>query len=302
MNIPSTKSPLRYPGGKSRAIKQILPIIPEFDEFREPMVGGGSVFFALKQLYPEKDFWVNDINKELFSFWKICQQNHESLIHEIKKIKKTKNNGKELHLDLLNKENSSEFDKAIRFFVLNRITFSGLAESGGYSEQAFKSRFTDSSIQRLSKAAKILQDSKITNEDYEKMINSPGKNVFIFLDPPYLSKTKSRLYGKNGDLHEGFDHERFAKVMKGCKHKWLITYDDTPEIRKLFSFANIYEWELQYGMNNYKQKTAAKGKELFISNYRIPSLEKKQESEIMEVEFALPKKSIVVNSQILEIN
>ena len=48
------KSPLRFPGGKSRALKQILPIIPEFKEYREPMVGGGSVFFALKQKFPEK--------------------------------------------------------------------------------------------------------------------------------------------------------------------------------------------------------------------------------------------------------
>jgi DNA adenine methylase len=47
----------------------------------------------------------------------------------------------------------------------------------------------------------------------------------------------------------------------------LITYDDSPEVRKLFSFAHIVEWELQYGMNNFTQGSAAKGKELFIKNY-----------------------------------
>lgn len=65
MNI---KSPLRYPGGKSRAIKQILPIVPSFDEYREPMVGGGSVFFALFQKYPNKKYWINDINRDLYIF------------------------------------------------------------------------------------------------------------------------------------------------------------------------------------------------------------------------------------------
>jgi len=50
------KSPLRYPGGKSRALKHILPIIPKFDEFREPFLGGGSVFLALKQKYPNKKY------------------------------------------------------------------------------------------------------------------------------------------------------------------------------------------------------------------------------------------------------
>ena len=56
--------------------------------------------------------------------------------------------------------------------------------------------------------------------------------------------------------------------MKTCKHSWLITYDDSPEIRNNFKFAHIHEWELQYGMNNYKQGKAEKGKELFIYNYK----------------------------------
>lgn len=103
-----------------------------------------------------------------------------------------------------------------------------------------------------------------------------GNGVFIFLDPPYLEKSKSRLYGVNGDLHISFDHRRFAQNMKVCKHKWLITYDDSDDIRKMFSFANIYEWELQYGMNNYKQKNARKGKELFISNYDIGLLNQEE--------------------------
>jgi DNA adenine methylase len=89
------------------------------------------------------------------------------------------------------------------------------------------------------------------------------------LDPPYYSTTKSKLYGKNGELHLKFDHERFANNMKKCKHLWLITYDDCTEIRRLFNFAYIYPWELQYGMNNYKQKNAKKGKELFITNYKL---------------------------------
>ena len=59
----------------------------------------------------------------------------------------------------------------------------------------------------------------------------------------------------------------FAKAMRNCPHRWLITYDDSPYIRELFEFANIVEWELQYGMNNYKQGKADKGKELFIKNY-----------------------------------
>ncbi|MDR2811647.1 MAG: DNA adenine methylase [Endomicrobium sp.] len=81
---------------------------------------------------------------------------------------------------------------------------------------------------------------KITSTDYEKVLATNGDSVFIFFDPPCFSAKKSALYGKNGNLHKGFDHERFANVMKNCKHKWLITYDNSDYIKKLFSFANIF--------------------------------------------------------------
>ena len=167
------------------------------------------------------------------------------------------------------KKEWTDFEKAVRFFILNRITFSGVVDAGGYSSQSFRNRFTQSSIQRLSRLIDILQNVRITNFDYEKVVTEPGNNVFIFLDPPYCSTAKSRLYGKNGSLHIEFDHERFSKVLKQCSHKWLITYDDSPEVRELFDFAYLKEWSLQYGMNNYRQGSAKKGNELFISNYSL---------------------------------
>jgi DNA adenine methylase len=277
LNRIKIKSPLRYPGGKSKALKQILPIIPYFEEMREPMVGGGSVFLSLKQLFPNKRFWINDLNKDLYFFWKYSKEEVKRLTTNIQKIKSNTEHGHQLFLELTNSDKDfNEFERAVRFFILNRITFSGTADSGGFSKQAFAKRFTNSSIERVKEMQQLLDSTRITNEDYEKMLHAPGEEVFIFLDPPYLSKTKSKLYGKKGELHISFDHERFAKNMKKCNHKWLITYDNSPEVIKLFSFANIYEWELQYGMNNYKQESAAIGKELFISNYEISSLEKRK--------------------------
>jgi len=264
------KSPLRYPGGKSRAIPKILEQLPEsFSELREPFVGGGSVFINIRQKFPAVKVWINDLNYDLYCFWKIAQANTGELAGRITKIKNETNNGRGLFDEFRGslKENLSDFDRALRFFILNRITFSGTVDSGGYSELAYHSRFTHSSISRLLSLEPLLQNVKITNLGYRDVILEPGNNVFVFLDPPYLVATKSRLYGKNGDLHLGFDHKQFADDMKKCQHPWLITYDDSAEIRQNFSYANLYEWELQYGMNNYKQNNAAKGKELFITNY-----------------------------------
>ena len=264
------KSPLRYPGGKSRAIKFIAPLIPEFDEFREPFVGGGSVFVYLKQKFPNKKFWINDIYENLFHFWNQSQQNPDKLIEQIQYWRDNSNVGKELHKYLLeNIDNFDDLKKAAAFFVFNRITFSGTTESGGFSKAAFNKRFTQSSIERVKALSHILGNTKITNLDYQEVIEAKGDNVFTFLDPPYYSATKSALYGKNGNLHKIFDHERFAEVLKRTNHKWLVTYDDSEYIRDLFSFANIKKWNLTYGMRNVGNNGNQKGNELFISNYPL---------------------------------
>src|SRR3989344_2449054 len=124
------KTPLRYPGGKSKALKKILPLLPKFSGFREPFVGGGSVFIALKQLFPEKAFWINDINNDLYHFWKSLRDEPEKLLAKIQKVKDTEKNGRELQKKLITTSPNEKLEKAARFFVLNRITFSGTIEAG----------------------------------------------------------------------------------------------------------------------------------------------------------------------------
>ena len=262
------KSPLRYPGGKSRAVETIAKLIPNFDEFREPFLGGGSVFVYVKQRYPNKKFWVNDLYAELYKFWAMTQKDVNVLIDKVYEWREKYPIGKEL-FQFLNKNltDFNDLERAAAFFIFNRITFSGTTLSGGYSEGAFTGRFTESSIKRLNDLAKVINGSVITNHDYEELVKKEGENVFIFLDPPYYSATKSALYGKNGNLHKSFDHKRFADNMKNCGHKWLITYDDSEYIRDLFSFANIIPWNLTYGMRNITENSDQTGKELFISNY-----------------------------------
>lgn len=292
------KSPLRYPGGKSRAVKIISPIIPEFKEFREPFVGGGSVFVYLKQKYPNRTYWINDLYPNLFHFWKQTQENLDELIEQIYNWRNEFKNGKELYKYLL--DNIDTFDdlkKASAFFVFNRITFSGTTESGGFSKAAFEKRFTISSIDRVKLLSSILNETIITNYDFQKVIEKEGENVFIFLDPPYYSATKSALYGKNGNMHKTFDHERFANVLKNTNHKWLITYDDSEYIRELFSFAYINEWSLTYGMRNINENSDKNGKELFISNYEL--IEKSAEKErtlFDEMKEILPRTKAIRNA------
>lgn len=267
------KSPLRYPGGKSRAIQRIdALLLKDFEEYREPFVGGGSVFIYLKQKRPDLKIWINDLNPELYYFWRYTQKDSDELAREISKIKRNRRNGQNLFNEFVSADvrKLTGFERAVRFFVLNRITFSGVVESGGFSQLAFETRFTNSSIKRLARTGKVLEGVRITHKNYRELLEDGGKDVFTFLDPPYFKATKSKLYGKNGALHTSFNHDEFAKDVKNCNHSWLITYDDSPEVLGRFSRADkiyIQKWELQYGMNNYKQIKAGIGKELFITNY-----------------------------------
>lgn len=255
-------------------VQHLLCLAPDaFDEYREPFVGGGSFFFCLRQKYPEVRMWINDLNTEIFCFWKCAQEDSVKLANEIMKLKLQRLDGRGLFYELLGMNTAimSDFERAVRFFVLNRITFSGVVEAGGYSESAFVGRFTKSSIERVALLEKILEGVKITNMDYKELLKDGDRRTFTFLDPPYLVATESKLYGRNGVLHKRFNHFEFAEEMKKCQHSWLITYDDSPEMHRNFQFACMHRWRLQYSMNNYRQGKAQKGAELLISNYPLPA-------------------------------
>lgn len=268
------KTPLRYPGGKSRSVDLLLQYVPNFTEYREPFIGGGSLFLALKDLYPKKKFWINDLYKELYYFYRWCKLRPHDVIDHVKKLKNEYGDkGKKMFFDLkkdINNKKMPQKFKAAMFFIINRVSFSGTTMSGGFSQSAFEKRLTDSSIERLYEFSSSLKKNvRITNFDYEKVINKEGKNVFIYLDPPYAIENES-LYGKNGDLHKNFDHERFASVLKDCKHKWMITYNDCKYIRNLFSWATIIPFEASYGMKNVrkdKENIIQKGNEIIIKNF-----------------------------------
>lgn len=239
-------------------------------EFREPMVGGGSVFFHAKSIGFARSYWVNDKFKELVSFWRTVQDpsSCKKLADDLEKLRsrfKSADQIKKYFLQAREEVPEDVYREAFLFFFFNRVTFSGTTRAGGFSAAASLRRFTASSIERLRPLPEALADVRITNDDFEEVIKAPGKDVFIFLDPPYFTATK--LYGKNGSLHT-FDHDRLASLLKKSKHKFLITYDDCPEIRQLYSWAQLTEWRLQYGMNNCNADNLSKvGSELFISNY-----------------------------------
>jgi len=291
----SLKTPLRYPGGKSRAIKKLSPDIPEsFSEFREPFLGGGSMALHVTQTRPNTKVWVNDAYYNLYNFWVQLRDKGPALHQELARIKSpieyvSKPLRKEKidksqwdssildnienHRDLFSKAKSEiasvdDFTKAVYFFILNKCSFSGLGESSSFSEQASEQNFSMTGIDKLPAYSKLIKDWKITNVDYEYLLSAKGADdCFIFLDPPY--DIKDDLYGKNGDMHSGFDHMRFYEDSVKCEHDWMITYNSNEVLRKRFSDYYFNDWDLTYTMRSSKVYTEAQKerKELLITNY-----------------------------------
>lgn len=234
------------------------------------MVGGGSVYFYAREKSFARKYWINDQFNELVAFWKAvqCPTTCKRMMRELDRLRgdfASAHEIKEYFLKARSEVPSEDYRKAFLFFFFNRVTFSGTTRAGGFSSAASTARFTPSSVQRLASLPEALQDTTITNLDFQDVIDAPGDDVFLFLDPPYF--TAQRLYGRNGSLH-AFDHERLAAALKKTAHRFLITYDDCTDIRKLYKWAHITPWELQYGMNNCNKNNLSKvGAELFIRNY-----------------------------------
>lgn len=275
MNMSFIKSPLRYPGGKSRAIKFLYQYFPnDFKVYKEPFFGGGSVGIYIAQIMKNTKIYANDLNYELYCFWHSLKMHPNKLIEGIIELKNKFKIGKELYDFILYRRdfNLSTLERGIDFFILNRITFSGIVDSGGFSQKAYESRFTMSSIDRLKNTHKIIKNFNFSCDNFFDFVDSnldSQKDTFIFLDPPYYSSVKSKLYGKKGILHSNFNHEKFRNYLYKIKSKFLLTYDNCDYIRELYKDFYTLEWDLQYGMNNYKQKKSDIGKELLISNYDL---------------------------------
>lgn len=275
------KTCLRYPGGKSKATKTLAPWYPEnFKEYREPFIGGGSVAFYTTQAYPDIPIWINDLYVPLYNFWVQLRDNGEELSERLKEIKTkvsdfaTQDEKDAAHKELFNQTrtdiNTQEgLERAASFFILNKCSFSGLTENSTFSVTASRSNFSFVGIEKLKAYSKLMKNWKITNIDYSEVMNVPGDDVFVFLDPPY--DIKDFLYGKDREMHKSFDHDLFAENVYKCPHKFMITYNVNDRLLELYKNYELNYWKLRYSMAHRGDKGTDENvkTELLVTNYPI---------------------------------
>ena len=277
--LKSLKTPLRYPGGKSRALSKLFQYIPdlkEYREYREPFLGGGSVALEVSKRYPHLNIVVNDLYEPLYNFWRELQEHGQKLRDELVQLKQRhadQGSARTLFLDAKaylerHVEDTENFHRAVSFYVVNKCSFSGLSESSSFSRQASDSNFSMAGIDKLPEYQKLIANWTITNKSYEYLLTD-WKDVFTYLDPPY--EIGSNLYGKRGNMHKTFNHDFFATKCDRFVGPQLISYNSSQLIRDRFTEWTAAEFAHTYTMRSvgcYNTDQASR-KELVLFNYEV---------------------------------
>ena len=275
--LKSLKTPLRYPGGKSRALANLFRFLPDLSqakEYREPFLGGGSVAIEVTKRYPDLSIWVNDLYKPLYLFWLALRDDGEYLYDQLIQLKQKhpdQDSARQLFLDAkgkVNEEDLSYKDRAVAFYIVNKCSFSGLTESSSFSPQASDSNFSIRGIENLKSYSTLIKNWKITNNRYNDLLTD-DESIVTYLDPPY--EIKSNLYGKKGNMHKHFDHDGFATLCDRFDGYQLISYNSSQLIRDRFKEWTVAEFAHTYTMRSvgsYNIDQASR-KELVLFNYEM---------------------------------
>ena len=242
-------------GGKTKIKKEIINLIPKHKTFVEPFVGGGAVFFGREE--PSEVEVVNDKDPDIYHIYKDTQEignelsnsnfcGNKTKFERLKKQKKFKSKKERLYRNIYLSINSYRADRR-QFF----------------NHQTKKSNPTGKCPGDIFKKTKFqdrLKGVKIFRQDFDKVMKKfDAPDTFFYLDPPYSRAIDNRDYEFNF-----IDIDELNKLLRGLKGKFLLSYDDTPQARKVFKGFKIRSIKTIYEIGDGKKREV---KELLISNY-----------------------------------
>jgi DNA adenine methylase len=251
-----TRPILRWPGGKSRLLKQLLPLIPQHTCYCEPFAGGLAVLFAKERSCVEV---VNDVDGDLVALYRNLQFHLPAVISELNWLFASRENLR----DFQAQPGLTELQRAARFLLRNRTSFGG----GGRTFGVAKTKgggvgFNHQAVNELlAKANQRLDGVVVEHLPYERCLkNYDSPETFFFLDPPYLNAPT--------DAYQGFSAEQmkeFRGQVGRLQGRWLVTVDDSPLNRQLFSGCNIRSVNSQNRLCNNRTHSDVRFGELLIT-------------------------------------
>lgn len=272
-------SPLRYPGGKGKLAPFIGMLIEEYGHkggtYIEPFAGGAGVAMELLEKGIVSQVVINDLDKGIYSFWRAILTDTERFIKEIEKVPLTMDEWYKQHDICMNNNGKYSFELGFATFYMNRTNRSGIIKGGviGGKEQSGKwhldARFNkEDLISRIRNIASMRSRIHLYNKDIESFLKNYvpkyEDNAFIYFDPPYFGKGK-QLYLNFFDYADHVRIEKLIRELVNCD--WIITYDDEPQIEKIYKKYSIRRFNLNYSVSEKKKACEIM---IFKSDFMIP--------------------------------
>ncbi len=248
-------SPLRYAGGKTRAVKKLEKYLPkDVKSLCSPFFGGGSF-----EIYCLMNYGIKVLGYDLFEplvdFWSCLIEDPQRLMEIVSTYLPvvTKEQFYRLQRTFLEIEDS--WERAAATYLLNRTSFSGAMASGGFSPleaDGRNGRFRESNVEFLRGFQVPEGMLSVQHVSFKESILRHPQS-FVYADPPYL--VESKLYGNRGDLHD-IDHQLLADLLQS-RGNWMLCYNDCVEVRRFYRGFHIVDcrdglsW--QYGMSKSKK-------------------------------------------------
>jgi DNA adenine methylase len=236
------RSPFRYPGGKTWLIPVVRKWLQQSKQTKtllEPFAGGGIVSLTAAFENLADRIKMVELDPEVAAVWNlIINGDHKWLANEIFSFDLTYDNANEVLL----KDNKSLKEQAFSTILKNRIFHGGIITKGsgilknGENGKGIRSRWYPKTLHdRISAIGHVKQKITFVEGDaFEQMdVIKNDVNTYSFIDPPYTVAGK-RLY-----THYELDHDALFASTSELKGKFMLTYDDTEEIRGLAAKYNL---------------------------------------------------------------
>jgi DNA adenine methylase len=247
-------SPLRYPGGKTRAVKKFSKYLPrDVKTICSPFFGGGSFELHCVMNFGIKIF-AYDVFEPITTFWDCLLEDPQRLAEIVSKYLPVVTKEQFYQLQRSFREIDDPWERAAATYVLNRTSFSGSTQSGGFSPlegNGRNGRFKESNVEFLRNFHVPEGMLSVERLSFEESILR-HRDEFLFLDPPY--PVDSKLYGNRGDLHD-IDHVLLADILRS-RENWMLCYNECAEVRHLYRGYHFVDAQdglsWSYGMSKSK--------------------------------------------------
>lgn len=253
------KGVIPYFGGKSRLAKTIISKIPEHTCYVEVFAGGASVLFSKD---PSRAEVINDLDRDLVTLYRVIKHHPEELYRQYKYSLVSRSEFD--REQQVNPETLTDIQRAARYLFLQKCAFGGhvTGQTFGVSTHG-KPRFNLLTLEStIEKAWQRLINVQIECKDFRDLIPRYDRpHSFFFLDPPYW-----KIPGYKHDFRDT-DFVQLATILSSINGKFLMTINDTEEVRAIFKDFFIQETTLKYSVNTKVDSRAKQRTELLISNY-----------------------------------